>query len=146
MTIGAQRGGSPKLGLGFVGRRAVHRARGCAVTTKLFGSAILITLLGACVAVAQEPALLLVHGPAEVAGATPTWCYSTLAAPDCYTQPIPDANDRLIAAYLPVEAIAEPLAAPEPVGLGHRGNGDIDRCRDHHRGNGHARVCEHSEY
>jgi len=62
------------------------------------------TLLGACVpAPPPEPPLLLVHGPAEAVGATPAWCYSTLAAPDCYTQRVPEANDRLIGAYVPVE-------------------------------------------
>jgi hypothetical protein len=67
-------------------------------------------LLGACAPVPPEPSLALVHGPAEALGATPAWRYSTLAAPDCFTQRKPDANDRLIGAYLPIE----PSATPEP--------------------------------
>jgi hypothetical protein len=51
-----------------------------------------------------------VHGPAEAAGATPAWCYSTLAEPDCFTQRIPEANERLIGAYLPAEPSGEPEA------------------------------------
>jgi hypothetical protein len=71
-------------------------------------------LLGACApAPPPPPSLLLVHGPAEVAGATPAWCYSTLAEPDCLTQRSPDANERLIGAYLPAEPSAPPDAAPE---------------------------------
>jgi hypothetical protein len=67
-------------------------------------------LLGACAPPPPEPSLVLVHGPAEVYGATPTWCYSTLADPDCYTQRSPEATDRLIGAYLPIEPSPEPEA------------------------------------
>ncbi|HZF33784.1 MAG TPA: hypothetical protein VE914_08285 [Candidatus Angelobacter sp.] len=56
---------------------------------------------------------MLVHGPAEAAGATPAWRYSTLAKPDCLTQRSPDASDRLIGAYLPPEPSAAPEAEPE---------------------------------
>jgi hypothetical protein len=105
-----------------------------------FGWVMAAVLLGAGVAAAQEP-LLLVHGPAEAFGATPTWCYSTLAEPDCYTQPIPEANDRLIAAYLPVAMIAEPQYVSGPGAMGPPGRRGGDRCEDHHRG---SRVCVHS--
>ena len=104
-----------------------------------FGWVMAAVLLGAGVAAAQEP-LLLVHGPAEAFGATPTWCYSTLAAPDCYTQPIPEANDRLIAAYLPVAVIAEPQYVSGPGAMGPPGRRGGDRCVDHHRG---SKVCVH---
>jgi len=67
-------------------------------------------LLGTCVPPPPEPSLLLVHGPAEVYGATPTWCYSTLADADCYTERSPEASDRLIGAYLPLEPSPEPQA------------------------------------
>ena len=71
------------------------------------GWAMGLMLLAGC-APPPPPSLLLVHGPAEAAGATPAWCYSTLAEPDCFTQRNLDANDRLIGAYLPVEPNAEP--------------------------------------
>jgi hypothetical protein len=80
---------------------------------KLLGWAMATMLLGACVPVPPEPSLLLVHGPAEAAGVTPTWCYSTLAEPDCFTQRSPDANERLIGAYLPVEPSPAPEVEPE---------------------------------
>lgn len=81
------------------------------MTKKPFEWAMTAMLLGACTpAPPPPPSLLLVHGPAEAAGATPAWCYSTLAAPDCLTQRSPDANERLIGAYLPVEPSAEPAA------------------------------------
>jgi hypothetical protein len=67
-------------------------------------------LLGACAPPPPEPSLVLVHGPAEVYGATPTWCYSTLADADCYTERSPEATDRLIGAYLPLEPSPEPTA------------------------------------
>lgn len=108
------------------------------MTGRLFGWVMAAMLLGAGVATAQEPALLLVHGPAEAFGATPAWCYSTLAAPDCYTQPIPGANERLIAAYLPVAAPAEPPYASGPAVMGPPGRRGGDQCRDHHFG---SRVC-----
>ena len=74
------------------------------MTKKPFGWAFATMLLGACVpAPPPEPSLLLVHGPAEAAGATPAWRYSTLAKPDCFTERSPDANERLIGAYLPAE-------------------------------------------
>ena len=105
------------------------------------GWVIAAMLLGAGVATAQEPALLLVRGPAEAFGATPAWCYSTLAEPDCYTQPIPEANDRLIAAYVPVAVIAEPPYVPGPAAMGPAGRRGGGNCGDHHRG---SRVCVHS--
>lgn len=81
------------------------------MTMKPFGWAFATMLLGACTpALPPAPSLLLVHGPAEAAGVTPAWCYSTLAEPDCLTQRSPDANERLIGAYLPAEASAEPAA------------------------------------
>ncbi len=80
------------------------------MTRKLFGWAMTAMLLGACAPAPPQTSLLLVHGPAEAAGATPAWCYSTLADPDCFTQRSPDANDRLIGAYLPVEPSAQPKA------------------------------------
>jgi len=83
------------------------------MTRKPFGWAMATMLLGACAPVPPEPSLLLVHGPAEAAGATPAWCYSTLAEPDCLTERNPDANERLIGAYLPAEPGAAPDAAPE---------------------------------
>jgi hypothetical protein len=48
--------------------------------------------------------------PTEAAGATPAWCYSTLAEPDCFTPRGPEANERLIGAYLPSEPSGEPEA------------------------------------
>jgi len=81
------------------------------MTKKPFGRAMATMLLGACVPPPPpEPSLLLVHGPAEAAGATPVWCYSTLAKPDCFTERSPDANERLIGAYLPTEPNSEPEA------------------------------------
>jgi len=109
--------------------------------TGQFGWVMAAMLLGAGVATAQEPALLLVHGPAQAFGATPTWCYSTLAAPDCYTQPIPEANDRLIAAYLPVVAPAEPPYVSGPPVMGPPGRRGGDHCEDRQRG---SMVCVHS--
>ena len=76
------------------------------MTKMPFGWAMATMLLGAC-APPPQPSLLLVHGPAEAAGATPAWCYSTLAKPDCFTQPSPEANERLIGAYLPAEPEAD---------------------------------------
>ena len=111
------------------------------MTGRQFGWVMAAMLLGAGVATAQEPPLLLVRGPAEVFGATPAWCYSTLAAPDCYTQPIPEANDRLIGAYLPVEATVEPQDVSGPAAMGPPGRRGGDQCRDHHLG---ARVCARS--
>jgi hypothetical protein len=111
--------------------------------TGRFGWVLVTMLLGAGNATAQEPALLLVHGPAEAFGATPVWCYSTLAEPDCYTQPIPEANNRLIGAYLPVEAAAEPQYVPGPAAMGPPGRRGGDKCVDHHRG---SRVCAHNAY
>jgi hypothetical protein len=98
-------------------------------------------LLGAGVATAQEPALLLVHGPAEAFGATPAWCYSTLAEADCYTEAIPDANDRLIGAYLPVAAAAAPQYVPGPGAMGPPGRRGGESCRDNHRG---SMICAHN--
>jgi hypothetical protein len=81
------------------------------MTKKPFGWAMATMLTGACVpALPPEPSLLLVHGPAEAAGATPAWCYSTLAESDCFTQRSPEANECLIGAYLPAEPSAEPEA------------------------------------
>lgn len=67
-------------------------------------------LVGGCAATAPPEQLLLVHGPAEVAGVSPAWCYSTLADADCFTWRVPEATDRLIGAYVPVELITEPDA------------------------------------
>jgi hypothetical protein len=80
------------------------------MTKKLFGWITVAALLGAYAPAPREPSLLLVRGPAEAVGATPAWCYSTLAQPDCFTQRSPDANERLIGAYLPLETNAEPDA------------------------------------
>ena len=80
------------------------------MTKKLLLLTMPMLLLSACAAPPPEPTLLLVHGPAEVYGATPTWCYSTLADADCYTQRSPEASERLIGAYLPLEPSPEPEA------------------------------------
>lgn len=80
------------------------------MTKNPFGWAMATMLLGACAPAPPQPSLLLVHGPAEAVGATPAWCYSTLAKPDCFTERSPDANDRLIGAYLPAEPSAGPAA------------------------------------
>jgi hypothetical protein len=80
------------------------------MTKKPFGWATLAMLLGACAPAPPQPSLALVHGPAEAAGATSACCYSTLAEPDCFTQRSPEANERPIGAYLPVEPRAEPAA------------------------------------
>ena len=69
-----------------------------------------MVVLGACAYPPPEPSLILVHGPAEAYGATPTWCYSTLADADCYTERSPKASERLISAYLPAEPVPEPNA------------------------------------
>ena len=39
-----------------------------------------------------------------------SWCYSTPAEPDCFTPRGPEANERLIGAYLPAEPSGEPEA------------------------------------
>jgi hypothetical protein len=77
--------------------------------TKLLGLATATMLLSGCTPAPAppEPALLLVHGPAEALGVTPAWCYSTLADPDCFTNRVPEASDRLIGAYVPVEPADE---------------------------------------
>lgn len=80
------------------------------MTKKPMLLAIPMLLLGACAHPPPEPSLVLVHGPAEVYGAAPTWCYSTLADADCYTERSPEANERLIGAYLPPEPNPEPEA------------------------------------
>ena len=81
------------------------------MTKKPLLRVIPMMLLGACAyPPPPEPALVLVHGPAEVYGATPTWCYSTLADADCYTERSPEASERLIGAYLPLQPSAEPQA------------------------------------
>jgi len=81
---------------------------------RLLGLATATMLLGGCApAPPPEPALVLVHGPAEALGTTPAWCYSTLADPDCFTERSPEASDRLIGAYVPVEPGDEAPAAPE---------------------------------
>jgi hypothetical protein len=82
------------------------------MTRKLFGWAMATMRLGACAPVPPEPSLLPAHGPAEAAGVTPAWCCSTLAEPDCHTRRSPDADDRLIGAYLPAEPNAASDAAP----------------------------------
>jgi hypothetical protein len=66
-------------------------------------------LLSGCTGLEPGEPFLLVHGGAEVAGTTPAWCYSTLADADCYLEREPDASDRLVGAYLPLE----PDTAPE---------------------------------
>jgi len=75
---------------------------------KLLGLATAMMFLGGCTpAPPPESALVLVHGPAEAVGTTPAWCYSTLADPDCFTDRVPEASDRLIGAYVPVEPADE---------------------------------------
>ena len=88
---------------------------------------------------------MLVHGPAEVSGVTPAWCYSTLADADCYTLQIPGASDRLIGAYVPVEASTEPAVVPVS-DIGPRGQGDIDRRRSCQHPQQGSRVCAHEGY
>ena len=70
-------------------------------------------LLYGCGAPQPAQPLLLVHGAAEVAGESPAWCYSTLADAGCYVQREPDASDRLIGAYLPLEPGAARETEPE---------------------------------
>lgn len=78
---------------------------------KLTLCAAALLALGACVPPPPPtPTLVLVHGPAEAVGATPAWCYSTLAEPDCFTQREPSAAERLIGAYVPAQP---PVVAPE---------------------------------
>lgn len=84
------------------------------MTKKPLGWVLATALLGACTpAPPPPPSLLLVHGPAEAVGVTPAWCYSTLADPDCYTDRVPEASDRLIGAYVPLEPGDEPEGEPE---------------------------------
>jgi hypothetical protein len=71
------------------------------MTKKPFGWAFATMLLGAAAAAFASAGARA--GPAEAAGATPMSCYSTLANPDCFTERSPDANERLIGAYLPTE-------------------------------------------
>lgn len=45
----------------------------------------------------------------------PLYCYSTLAAPDCYKEPLPGAENRLIAFYpAPEKEEPEPVAVQQP--------------------------------
>jgi hypothetical protein len=69
--------------------------------------AALLALFGGC-APAEPETLLLVRGPAEVAGTGPAWCYATLADPDCYVARDPAASHRLIGAYVPAGEADEP--------------------------------------
>jgi hypothetical protein len=64
----------------------------------------LLAVLPGCTSVEPENSLLLVHGPAEVAGTSPAWCYSTLADADCYIEHDERATDRLIGAFAPDDA------------------------------------------
>jgi hypothetical protein len=77
---------------------------------KCLSWAVALTLLYGCATTEGDESLLLVHGPAEVAGTTPAWCYSTLADADCYVQRDLGATQRLIGAYVPVQ----PYAVPGP--------------------------------
>jgi hypothetical protein len=52
---------------------------------------IAVLLLGGCTPRASDPLAWLAE-PGVV------YCYRTLAAPDCYRRPLPDAGHRLIAA------------------------------------------------
>jgi hypothetical protein len=73
----------------------------------MIGKAAMWALLAAlpgCTPVAPGNSLLLVHGPAEVAGTSLAWCYSTLADADCYIERDERATDRLIGAYIPDDA------------------------------------------
>jgi len=73
--------------------------------------AAVLLLAGGCSTMVNAPpdsTLLLVRGSAEVAGEAPTWCYRTLADPDCYVAPDDTAREREIGAYVPV--------APPPAG------------------------------
>jgi hypothetical protein len=73
----------------------------------MIGKAAIWALLAAlpgCMSVTPGNSLLLVHGPAEVAGTSPAWCYSTLADADCYIERDARATDRLIGAYIPDDA------------------------------------------
>lgn len=76
---------------------------------KCLSSAVALTLLCGCATTEPDESLLLVHGPAEVAGTTPAWCYSTLADADCYVQRDLSATDRLIGAYV----LAQPSAVAD---------------------------------
>lgn len=62
---------------------------------------VLLAVLSGCTSVEPENSLVLVHGPAEIAGTSPAWCYSTLADADCYTERDDRAADRLIGAFVP---------------------------------------------
>jgi hypothetical protein len=83
------------------------------MTRILLLGAIAAMLLGCVPAPPPEPPLVLVHGSAEAFGPTPAWCYSTLADPDCYTQRVPEASDRLIGAYVPVDPYNGPGTEPQ---------------------------------
>ena len=64
----------------------------------------LLAALPGCTSIEPESSLLLVHGPAEVAGTSPAWCYSTLADADCYIERDDRATGRLIGAFVPYGA------------------------------------------
>ena len=70
---------------------------------KRTGCAVVLAMVGACAPADTSDTsdmLLLVRGPAEVAGTGPVWCYSTLADPDCYIERDLAASHRLIGAYV----------------------------------------------
>ena len=67
---------------------------------------VAVLALGACAPDGPESPLLLVRGPAEIAGVSPAWCYRTLAQPDCYIERVPGATHRLIGAYVPLPSDA----------------------------------------
>lgn len=72
--------------------------------------AVALALLSGCATPQPDEGPLLVRGSAEVAGAGPAWCYSTLADADCHIQRDFGATDRLIGGYVP----AQPYGAENP--------------------------------
>jgi hypothetical protein len=67
--------------------------------------ACVVLLLAGCGA--PEP-----PAPLWLAERAVVWCYATLAAPDCYRQPQPGAERRLIAAA--PQVVFTPLGAAPP--------------------------------
>ena len=71
-------------------------------------AACLLLLLAGCAAPAPRAPLWLAERGV-------VWCYATLAAPDCYRQPQPGAERRLIAAA--PQVVFTPLGAAAPRGV-----------------------------
>lgn len=81
------------------------------MTAAQFAITAAMILVTACSTTpAPRPSYVLVHGPAEVEGVSPAWCYATLADPDCFVIRRADATERLIGAYIPAASTDEPDA------------------------------------